>query len=51
MKFTAVAGKQKPEQLEGGAPEFLTNSLFEEVGLNLASTQTNEEAIEINPMV
>ena len=51
LKFTATAGKQKPEQLEGGGPEFLTNSLFEEVGLNLASTQTNEEAIEINPMV
>ncbi len=50
LKFTATAGKQKPEQLEGGGPEFLTNSLFEEVGLNLASTQTNEEAVEINPM-
>jgi hypothetical protein len=50
LKFMATAGKQKPEQLEGGGPEFLTNSLFEEVGLNLASTQTNEEAVEINTM-
>jgi hypothetical protein len=32
-------------------PEFLTNSLFEAVGLTLASTQTNEEAIEINTAV
>jgi|GEM_PF-754368 hypothetical protein len=51
LKYTATAGKQKPEQLEGGAPEFLTSSLFEEVGLTVASTQTSEEAIEINPVV
>ena len=48
LKYAAMAGIQKPEQLEGGDPEFLTNSLFEEVGLTVASTQTNEEAVEIN---
>jgi hypothetical protein len=37
--------------LEGGDPEFLTNSSFEEVGLTVSSTQTNEEAVEINPVV
>jgi hypothetical protein len=51
LKFTATAGRQKPEALEDGAPEFLVNSLFEEVGLSVSSTQSNEEAIEINPTV
>jgi hypothetical protein len=51
VKFTAAAGRQKPELLEGGDPEFLTNSLFEGVGVSVASTQTNEEAVEINPVV
>ena len=50
LKYAATAGLQKPERFEGGVPEFLTNSLFEEVGLTVASTQTNEEAIEINPV-
>jgi hypothetical protein len=51
LKFTAIAGRQKPESFEGAPPDFLTNSLFEEVGLTRASTQTNEEAIEINTAV
>jgi hypothetical protein len=51
VKFTATAGRQKPEALEGGDPEFLTNSFFEEVGLTVSSTQTNEETVEINPVV
>lgn len=51
LKFTATAGKQKPEQFLGGDPEFLTNSLFEAVGVTVASTQTNEEAVEINTVV
>jgi hypothetical protein len=49
LKFTATAGRQKPERLEDGVPEVLTNSLGEQVGLSVASTQTNEEPVEINP--
>jgi hypothetical protein len=51
LKYAATAGIQKPERFEGGVPEVLTNSLFEEVGLTLTSTQTNEEPIEINPAI
>ncbi|MFI4984535.1 MAG: fibronectin type III domain-containing protein [Solirubrobacterales bacterium] len=51
LRYAATAGMQKPESFEGGVPEFLTNSLFEEVGLTVASTQTNEEAVEINTAV
>ena len=51
LKFTATAGKQKPESFEGGEPYLLLSSLFEEVGLTVASTQANEEAIEINTAV
>ncbi len=36
---------------EGGVREVLTNQLGEQVGLTLNSTQTNEEAIEINPLL
>jgi hypothetical protein len=36
LKFTATAGRQKPELLEAGAPEVLTNSLGEQVGLSVA---------------
>jgi hypothetical protein len=49
LKFAATAGKQKPESFEGGDPAFLTNPLFEEVGLSASSTQANEEPIEVNP--
>jgi hypothetical protein len=51
LKLVAGGGRQKPESFEGGPPETLTNSLFEEVGLTLSSTQTNEEAVEINTAV
>jgi hypothetical protein len=51
LKFTATAGKQKPEHFEAGAKDVLTNALNEQVGLTLASTQTNEEAIEINAII
>jgi hypothetical protein len=50
LKYAATAGKQKPESFEGGAREVLVNQLNEQVGLTLASTQTNEEAIEVNPL-
>ncbi len=51
LKFTATAGKQKPEQFEGGEKDVLTNALNEQVGLRLTSTQSNEEAVEINAFV
>jgi hypothetical protein len=50
VKYAAAAGKQKPESFEGGVREVLVNQLNEQVGLTLASTQTNEEAIEVNPL-
>jgi hypothetical protein len=48
FKFTATAGRQKPESFEGGELDVLTNGFGEQVGLSLASTQTNEEPFEIN---
>ena len=50
LKYTATAGKQKPESFEGGLREVLVNAPNEQVGLTLAATQTDEEAIEINPL-
>ncbi len=50
-KFTATAGKQKPERFEGGEMDVLTNTLNEQVGLTVASTQTNEEEVEVNSVV
>jgi hypothetical protein len=50
LKYAATAAKQKPESFEGGVREVLVNQLNEQVGLTLASTQTNEEAIEVNPL-
>ena len=51
LKFTATAGKQKPEHFERGEKDVLTNALDEQVGLTLASTQSTEEAVEINAFV
>ena len=48
LKFTATAGKQKPEALLGGEKDVLTNTLNEQVALTVGSTQTNEEPVEIN---
>jgi uncharacterized repeat protein (TIGR01451 family) len=48
LKFTATAGKQKPEAFLGGEKDVLTNTLNEQVGLTVGSTQTNEEPVEIN---
>jgi hypothetical protein len=33
------------------AQQVLTNSLNEQAGLTLSSTQTNEEAVEITPTI
>jgi hypothetical protein len=41
LKFTATAGKQKPERFEGGEQDGLTNSLSEQVGLTVGPPQTN----------
>jgi hypothetical protein len=51
VKFTASGGRQKPERFEGGVQDVLRNLLGEQVGLTMSSTQTNEEAIEVNPTV
>jgi hypothetical protein len=51
VKYAATSGKQKRERFEGGEKDVLTNALNEQVGLTLASTQTNEEAIEINAII
>jgi hypothetical protein len=51
VKYAATGGKQKPESFEGEDQEVLTNGFGEQVGLSLSSTETTEEAIEINPTV
>ena len=55
LRFAATAGKQKPEGFVGGATDVLEASFgggpFEQAGLTLLSTQTNEEPLEINPVV
>jgi alpha-tubulin suppressor-like RCC1 family protein len=48
LVFTATAGKQKPEAFLGGERDVLTNTLNEQVGLTVSSTQTSEEPVEIN---
>ena len=48
LKYAATKGKQKLEAFEGGEKDVLTNALNEQVGLTLTSTQTDEEAVEIN---
>jgi hypothetical protein len=52
VKLTASRGKQKPELFEGEPKDVLelnTNGgPFEQLGLTLIATQTNEEPIEIN---
>jgi 6-phosphogluconolactonase (cycloisomerase 2 family) len=48
VKYAATGGIQKPEAFEGGVQEVLSNGI-DQVGLTSTGTQTNEEAIEINP--
>jgi hypothetical protein len=51
LKFTATGAKQKPESFEVGPTEVLQASLaggiFEQAGLNLKSTLSGEETLEI----
>jgi len=50
--FTAARGVQKPARLEGGAQTVLEMSIgggaYAQAGLTMDSTQTSEEAVEIN---
>ncbi len=53
VKLKASKGKQTPESLEGGERHVLSSSTgggpAEQTGLTLTATQTNEEALEVNP--
>jgi hypothetical protein len=55
VKFAESKGKQKPEQFEGVPKDVLEMSVgggpFEQDGLAFEAIQTNEEAIEANPVV
>jgi hypothetical protein len=55
LKFKASKGKQKPGSFAGEPDDVLEASIagapFEAVGLTLASTQTGEEAVEVNSTV
>jgi len=55
LKYTATAGKQKPEKFEGLPKDVLETSFgeapFDQSGLKLTTIQTNEEKIEINTVV
>jgi hypothetical protein len=52
LKFKASKGKQKPESFAGEPKEILEASFnakpFEQAGLSLTTTQTDEEALEVN---
>jgi hypothetical protein len=52
---SAAAGKQKPENFVGELEDILEESFngrgFEQAGLTLTTTQTNEEAVEVNSVV
>jgi hypothetical protein len=53
QKFLASKGKQKPEKFVEGAKDVLEASFnkgaYEQIGLSVKLTQTNEEPIEVNP--
>jgi len=52
LKASASKGKQKPESFVGGPKDILEESFngapFEQTGLTIAITQTNEEEVEVN---
>jgi hypothetical protein len=52
LKFTATKGKQKPEKFVEGAKDVLeasfNNGAYEQIGLTVKITQTNEEALEVD---
>ncbi len=55
VKASAATGKQKPESFVGGPKDILEESFkgggFNRPGLTLTTTQTNEEAVEVNSVV
>ena len=55
LKFKQRNGKQKPEQFEGGLKDVLemrpNASPFDQAGMAFEALLTNEDAIEINPVV
>jgi len=55
VKSSATTGKQKPENFVGEPKDILEESFngggFEQTGLTLTTTQTNEEKVEINSVV
>ncbi|HTR89128.1 MAG TPA: IPT/TIG domain-containing protein, partial [Solirubrobacteraceae bacterium] len=55
LKYSASGGKQSIENLEGEPTDVLETSLngaaFEQTGLTVTTTQTNEEAVEVNTTV
>jgi hypothetical protein len=52
LKYVGAKGKQKPEKFVGGEKDVLEASFdkgtYEQVGLTVKMTESNEEAIEIN---
>ncbi len=48
VKYGQSKGHQKPEGFEAGAPDVLSNSLSQQVGLSYSATQSNAEPIEVN---
>jgi hypothetical protein len=54
LSFMASKGKQKPEKFVGGAKDVLEASFnkgaYEQMGLAVKLTQTNEEPLEVNPV-
>jgi alpha-tubulin suppressor-like RCC1 family protein len=55
LKYSAPGGKQNIENLEGEPTDVLETSLngaaFEQTGLTVTTTQTNEEEVEVNATV
>ena len=55
LKYSASKGKQKPESFVGESKDVLEASFngapFEQAGLTLTTTQTNEEEVEVNSVV
>ena len=55
LKFSAKAGKQKPEAFEGLPRDVIERSLggaeFEQSGWSLTTTLTNTEKVEVNTVV
>jgi len=55
LKAKASRGKQTPESFAGGPKDILEESFnsapFEQTGLTIAITLTNEEEVEVNSVV